>query len=63
MSNSDRYSTSLDLLSMCLLVMEFRFDAMLCSNLGNEHFDVGHIECSRGPQAPHRWCRQKVSLG
>jgi len=27
----------------CLLFMEFRFDAMLCSNFGKENSDVGHI--------------------
>jgi len=49
----------LDLLSICLLVMDFRFDAMLCSNLGNENADAGHIKCSRAPhlareaQFPH----------
>ena len=40
------------LLTYCLLVMEFRFDAMLCSNLGNKNSDAGHIKCSRGPQIP-----------
>jgi len=44
--------TSLDLLFACLLVMEFHFDAMLCSYLGNEHSDVGDIKCSCGPQVP-----------
>jgi len=50
--------TSLDLLSTCLLVMEFRFDAMLCCNMGNENFGAGHIKCSHGshlvrrPQVP-----------
>jgi len=29
--------------------MEFRFDAMLCSNLGNENFEAGHVKFSRGP--------------
>jgi len=38
---------------MCLLVTEFRFDAMLCSNLGKENSDAGHINCSRGLQVPH----------
>jgi len=43
----------------CLLDTKFCFDAMLCSDLGNENFDVGHIKCSRrphlaqGPQVPH----------
>jgi len=43
--------TSPDLMSMCLLVMEFRFDVMLCSKLGNEDFDAGRIwrACSRLP--------------
>jgi len=31
--------------SLFLLVMEFRFVVMLCSNLGNENSDVGHIKC------------------
>jgi len=41
-------------------VMEFRFDANLYSNMGNENSDTGHIKCSRGPQVPHpcpRICR------
>jgi len=37
---------------MCLLVTEFRFDAMLCSYLSKENSDAGHIKCSRGPQIP-----------
>ena len=51
--------TSLDILSKYLLIVELRFDAMLCSNLGNESSDVDHIKCSRephlarGPQVPH----------
>jgi len=32
--------------------MELRFSAILCSELGNESSDVGHIKCSRGPQVP-----------
>jgi len=32
--------TSLDLLFTCLLAMEFHFDAILCSNLGNENPDA-----------------------
>jgi len=48
--------TSLDLLSTCLLVMEFLFDAMLmCSNLGNENSDGSHTKCPRGPRVPHPW--------
>jgi len=35
--------------------MEIRFDAILYSKLGNESFDPGHINCSRGPQVPHPW--------
>jgi len=51
--------TSLDILCKHLLIMELRFDMMLCSNLGNEDSDAGHIKCSRGPhlvrgsQVPH----------
>jgi len=39
--------------------MELRFDATLCSNLGNENYNAGHIKFSRGPhlargqQFPH----------
>jgi len=36
-----------------LLIMEFRFDSILCSELGKENSDAGHIKCSRGPQVPH----------
>jgi len=32
--------------------MEFRFDAMLFSNLCNENSDAGHVNCSRGLQVP-----------
>jgi len=32
-------------LNICLLVMEFRFGMMLCSNLGNENYYAGHIKC------------------
>jgi len=35
--------------------MELRFDAMLCSNLGNENSYVGHIKCSDGRQVPRHW--------
>jgi len=41
--------TSLDQLSTCLPVMEFRFGAMLSSNWGQEYFDAEHIKCLRGP--------------
>jgi len=50
---------SLDSLSTCLLVMEFRFDAMLCSNLGNENSDACHIKCSRGKQV----ARSSIKMG
>jgi len=39
--------------------MDFRFDAMLCSNLGKENSDADRIKSSRGahlahgPQVPH----------
>jgi len=42
--------TFLDLLFKYLLIMELRFDAVLCSNLGNKNSDARHIKCSRGPQ-------------
>jgi len=54
--------TSLDFLSKCLLVTEFRFEAM-CSYLGNENSDTVHIKYSRGPhlaggpQVPLAWSR------
>jgi len=40
--------------------MEFRFEAMLCSNLPNENSDAGHIvymlvQTAFGPQVPHPW--------
>ena len=54
MSGSERRE-SLDLLSTCLLVMEFLFDAMLCSNLCNKNSVEGHIKCSRGLQDPSPW--------
>jgi len=31
---------------------------MLCSNLGNENSDAGHIKCSHGPQAPRPWAKR-----
>ena len=38
------------LLAYCLRVcMDLRFDAMLCSILGNDNFDAGQIKCPRGP--------------
>jgi len=51
--------SSLDLPSTCLLVVVFRFDATLCSNLGNENSNESQIKFSRGPhltygqQIPH----------
>jgi len=36
-----------------VLITELRFDAPLCSILGNENFDAGHIKCSHGPQVTH----------
>jgi len=47
---------SFDLLSACLLILEFRFDTMLCSILGNENSNAGHAKFSRGPQVPHPSC-------
>ena len=41
-----------DLLSICLLVMELRFDTMLCSNLDDGNSDAGDIKCLHGPQVP-----------
>jgi len=40
-------------LSMCLLVMEFRYGARLYSNLDNENSDVSFSKCSRELQAFH----------
>jgi len=46
--------------------MELHFDAMLCSNLGNENYVAGRIKCSHRPhlarrlQVPHpcyRYCK------
>jgi len=31
------------------------------SNLGNENFDAGHFQCSRGPQVP-RSCSKHLKL-
>ena len=42
-----------DLLSGYPLIMEFHFDAMLCSNLGNGYSGADHIKCSHGPQVPN----------
>jgi len=46
------WEISFNLLSMCLLVTEFRFDAMLCSNLGAANSDADHNKCSRGHRLP-----------
>ena len=57
-----------------LLIMEFRFDAILYSNLGNKNYAAGHIKCSRWPhlarglQVPHPcylplwWSPQHLNL-
>ena len=51
---------SLHLLSTRWLVTEFRFDAMLRPNMGDEKSDAGHAKGSRGrhlaggPQVPHQ---------
>jgi len=47
--------TSHDVLSKYLLIMELRFNAMLCSTSGDENRDAGDIKCSRGPQVPQLW--------
>jgi len=58
--------TSLDILSKYLVIMELRFDVMLCSNLGSENFYASHIKCScevhvaHGPWVTHPWCRARV---
>ena len=49
------------LMSKYLLIMEFRFGAILCS-LSNEKSDVGHIKQSCGPQVAHPWYRLKQWL-
>jgi len=36
-----------------LLIVVFHFDAMLCSKMGNENSDAGHIKCCLGPQVPN----------
>jgi len=45
----------LNLLSMCLVVIEFCFDAMFSSTVGNENSDMDHIKRSRGSNAGHRF--------
>jgi len=42
-----RRETSLDLLPTLLFVRDFRVDAILCSNFGNEKFHAGRIKSSR----------------
>jgi len=39
--------------------MEFRFDAMLRSNLGNENSDAGHIKFKRAAGSPP-WSRESL---
>jgi len=39
--------TSLEFLPKYLLITKFRFDAMLCSILGDKNYDAGRIKCSR----------------
>jgi len=48
-----RSERNLPWLTNYLLITELRFDATLCSILGNETSESGHIECSRGLQVPH----------
>jgi len=43
--------------------MEFRFDAMLHSNLGNENSYASHIEFSRGLHIPHSCSRDRFIFG
>jgi len=45
--------TFLDLLSEYLLIMEIRFDAMLCFNLRKEISDDSDTKSSRGPHLAH----------
>jgi len=42
-------------MSTCQLVMEFHFDVMSCSKLGNENSDATYIKCSPWPQIPYPW--------
>ena len=44
------------ILTCCLCAffsLSFRFDLMLCSNLGNDNSNTGHIECSHRPHLVH----------
>jgi len=53
--------TAPDLLSTCLLVMEFRLDATLCSNLGQENSDAGqHISFHAGRGYAHPCTEQTL---
>ena len=45
--------TSVDLLCEYLRIIEFCFDGILCSILGNENSKAGHVICSRGPHFAH----------
>jgi len=40
--------------------MEFRFDAIIYSNLSNENSDAGQTKCFRRPQVPHTWFKPMV---
>ena len=42
--------------------MEFRFDAMLSYNFGNENSDAGHIKRSRGPHLTRRQVAHPCSV-
>jgi len=59
--------TSFDLLSMCLFILEFSFDTMLRSILGNKNSNAGDIKCSHrlhlacGSQVPHSCYTQSNS--
>ena len=52
---------------MSVFVLDFRFDAMLCSNLWNENSDVGHVHvgriCLQTSGSPHLIQRVGVKLG
>ena len=45
--------TSLSVLFKCVYIMEFLFNAILCSNLSDGNSDGGHVKCLRGPQVAH----------
>jgi len=46
-----------------MLVMEFPFDAMLCSTLGNENSDAGYIKFSDGPHLARTFPVPSLKLG